>query len=111
MAEENLVRYEPHEKPTHLLSAGLGLQVTVMVITGIMLAPLIVGRGAGLEEGQISWLVFAAVVACGISTWLQATRIGIIGGGYLLFVGSNVAFVSVAISARGKKTLFIGSSN
>lgn len=99
MAEENLVRYEPHEKPTHLLSAGLGLQVTVMVITGIMLAPLIVGRGAGLEEGQISWLVFAAVVACGISTWLQATRIGIIGGGYLLFVGSNVAFVSVAISA------------
>ncbi len=99
MADENIVRYEPHEKPSHFLSAGLGLQVSVMIVTAIMLTPLIVGREAGLAAGQISWLVFAAVVACGLSTWLQASRVGIIGGGYCLFVGSNVAFISVAISA------------
>lgn len=99
MSDANLVRFEPDEKPAHLLSAGLGLQVTVMIVTGIMLTPLIVGREAGLGVEQTSWLVFAAVLACGISTWLQASRFGIIGGRNLLFVGSNVAFISVAISA------------
>ncbi|KRO77080.1 MAG: hypothetical protein ABS06_06145 [Methylophilales bacterium BACL14 MAG-120910-bin43] len=99
MSDNNIVRFEPDEKPAHLLSAGLGLQVTIMIVTGIMLTPLIVGREAGLGAGQISWLVFAAVLACGVSTWLQASRFGIIGGRNLLFVGSNVAFISVAVSA------------
>ena len=99
MSDETAVRFEPDDKPSHLLSAGLGLQMTVMIITGIMLTPLIVGREAGLPVAHINWLVFAALVACGISTWLQISRIGIIGGRYLLFVGSNVAFISVAISA------------
>ena len=99
MSDETAVRFEPDDKPSHLLSAGLGLQMTVMIITGIMLTPLIVGREAGLPVAQINWLVFAALVACGISTWLQISRIVIIGGRYLLFVGSNVAFISVAISA------------
>lgn len=99
MSKENQLRYERDEKPSHLLSAGLGLQVTIMIVTGIMITPLIVGREAGLPEGQISWLVFGALLACGFSTWLQISRIGIIGGRYLLFVGSNVAFITVAISA------------
>jgi len=102
MSNEEIVRFEPDDKPSHILSAGLGLQVTVMIITGIMLTPLIVGREAGLPLGQINWLVFAALLACGISTWLQINRIGIIGGRYLLFVGSNVAFITVAIAALDK---------
>src|SRR5210317_43553 len=99
MSDEQAVRFEPDDKPSHLLSAGLGLQITVMIVTGIMLTPLIVGREAGLPPGQINWLVFAALLACGFSTWLQISRIGIIGGRYLLFVGSNVAFITVAIAA------------
>lgn len=93
------VRYEPHEKPPHPLAAALGAQIVVLILTGIMLTPLVVGRTAGLAPQQISWLVFAALIACGISTWLQAMKIGRIGGGYALFVGSNVAFVSVSVSA------------
>ena len=45
MSKENQLRYERDEKPSHLLSAGLGLQVTIMIVTGIMITPLIVGRG------------------------------------------------------------------
>lgn len=93
------VRYEPHEKPPHALAAALGAQIVVLILTGIMLTPLVVGRTAGLDPQQISWLVFAALIACGISTWLQAVKLGRIGGGYALFVGSNVAFVSVSVSA------------
>ena len=99
MSSEGLVRYEPHEKPSHLLAAGLGAQVTVLIVTAIMITPLVVARAAGLDAGTTSWLVFAALLACGVSSWLQVSRIGIIGGGFVLFVGSNVAFVSVAVSA------------
>ncbi|MFM1886895.1 MAG: hypothetical protein RL026_2052 [Pseudomonadota bacterium] len=93
------VRYEPHEKPPHALAAGLGAQVVLLIIAGIMITPLVVARAAGLTAAETSWLVFAALLAAGLSTWLQMNRLGIIGSGYVLFVGSNVAFVSVATAA------------
>ncbi len=93
------VRYEPHERPPHSLAAALGAQIVVLIISGIMITPLTVGRTAGLDQAGINWLVFAAMIACGLSTALQALRIGIIGGGYAMFVGSNVAFVGVSVSA------------
>ena len=68
MSAENNIRFEPHEKPSHLLAAGLGAQITLLIVTGIMITPLIVSRTAGLDAGLTSWLVFAALLACGIST-------------------------------------------
>lgn len=93
------VRYEPHEKPPHALAAGLGAQVVVLMVTGVMVTPLVISRAAGLDASTTGWLVFAALFAAGISTWLQTSRFGSVGGGYALFVGSNVAFVSVCTSA------------
>src|SRR5690606_18426469 len=65
----------------------------------IMITPMVVSRSAGLDGGATSWLIFGALVAAGISTWLQVARIGIIGSGYVMFVGSNAAFISVAVAA------------
>lgn len=93
------VRYEPHEKAPHLLAAGMAAQTVILVLTGIMVTPLVVARGAGLSASDTSWLVFAALVAAGTSTWLQLLRKGPVGSGYTLFVGSNVAFVGVAVTA------------
>jgi hypothetical protein len=99
VATQHDVRFEPHERPPHLLAAGLGAQMVVLIVTGIMVTPLVVARAAGLDPATSSWLVFTALIASGIATWLQIGRIGRIGGGYVLFVGSNVAFVSVSVSA------------
>lgn len=93
------VRYEPDEKAPHLLAAGMAAQTVVLVLTGIMITPLVIARGAGLSEPDTSWLVFAALLAAGVSTWLQLLRKGPVGGGYTLFVGSNVAFAGVAVAA------------
>lgn len=93
------IRYEPHEKPPHQLAAALGGQVVALIVAGILVTPLTVARAAGLSPEQTSWVVFAALLAAGISTWLQISRIGVIGSGYVLFVGSNVAFVSVTTAA------------
>ena len=103
MADEegggHLVRYEPQEKAPHVLAAAMAAQTVVLILAGIMLTPLVIARGAGLNEADTSWLVFAALVAAGVSTWLQLIRKGPIGSGYTLFVGSNVAFVAVAVTA------------
>lgn len=99
MSTEHHVRYEPHEKPPHRLAAALGAQVVALIVTGILITPLTVARAAGLSAAETSWVVFAALLAAGLSTWLQISRIGRIGGGYVLFVGSNVAFVSVTTAA------------
>lgn len=93
------VRYEPQEKAPHLLAAGMAAQTVILVLTGIMITPLVIARGAGLSPVDASWLVFAALIAAGASTWLQLLRKGPIGSGYTLFVGSNVAFVGVAVTA------------
>lgn len=95
----HLVRYEPDEKAPHPLAAAMAAQTVVLILTGIMITPLVIARGAGLNEQETSWLVFAALVAAGLSTWLQLVRKGPIGAGYTLFVGSNVAFVAVAVTA------------
>jgi NCS2 family nucleobase:cation symporter-2/xanthine permease XanP len=98
-ADHHLVRYEPEEKAPHLLAAGMGAQIVLLILAGIMMTPIVIARAAGLNEADTSWLVFAALLAAGMSTWLQLMRIGPIGSGYTLFVGSNVAFVSVAVAA------------
>lgn len=99
MSDTSTVRYEPHEKPPHRLAAGLGAQVVALIVAGILITPLTIARAAELPPGETAWMVFAALLAAGISTWLQISRIGVIGSGYVMFVGSNVAFVSVATAA------------
>lgn len=96
---EHSVRYEPQERAPHLLAAAMAGQTVILILTGIMLTPLVIARGAGLNAEDTSWMVFAALVAAGLSTWLQLIRKGPIGSGYTLFVGSNVAFVAVAVTA------------
>jgi xanthine permease XanP len=98
-AAAHLIRYEPDEKAPQGLAAAMAAQTVLLILAGIMLTPLVIARGAGASDADTSWMVFAALVAAGVSTWLQLIRKGPIGSGYVLFVGSNVAFVGVSVAA------------
>ena len=110
------VRYEPNEKPPLLLSLGLGLQLAILCVAGIVLTPAIVIRAAGGTEAFLSWAVFASVAVSGISTLIQAVRFGRIGAGYVLLMGTSGAFIAVCITAIAEggpamlATLVIASS-
>ena len=93
------IRYEPDEKAPHPLAAAMAAQTVLLILAGIMITPLVIARGAGASDSDTSWMVFAALVAAGVSTLLQLIRKGPIGSGYVLFVGSNVAFVGVSVAA------------
>ncbi len=77
----------------------MGLQLAILCISGIVLTPAIVARAAGGTEIFLSWIVFAAVAVSGVTTILQAVRVGRIGAGYTLAMGPSGAFIAISITA------------
>ena len=96
------VRFEADENTPLPLTIGLGLQLAALAIAGIVLTPAIVVRAAGESAEYLGWAVFAAVVISGFTTILQARRLGRIGAGYVLMMGTAGAFIAVSITALAK---------
>ena len=65
----------------------------------MVLTPAIVVRAAGGSEAYLSWAVFAAVAVSGTTTVLQGVRLGRIGAGYVLLMGTSGAFIAVCVAA------------
>ena len=96
---QSAVRYEADDQPPALLAAGLGLQLAILTISGIVLTPLIVVQAAGGADAYLMWAVFGAVLVSGVSTILQAVRVGRVGAGYVLLMGTSGAFIAICITA------------
>ena len=54
-------RYQPDERPPPALALGLGAQLAVLSVAGIILIPTVVMRAGGASEDYLSWAVFATV--------------------------------------------------
>ena len=93
------VRYEPDERLSLSLSLGLGFQYAALIIGGIVLTPAIIVRAAGESETYLTWAVFTALAVSGITTVMQAVRVGRIGAGYPLLMGTSGAFIAVSVTA------------
>ncbi len=93
------VRYEADETPPLPLTVGLGLQLAILALGGIVLTPAIIVRAAGAGDAFLSWAVCAAVAVSGASTVLQALRVGRVGAGYVLLMGTSGAFIAVSVTA------------
>ncbi len=98
-SDRTSVHYQPDDKPPGPLAFGLGLQLAILTVAGVVLTPAIVIRAAGGSEGFLSWAVFAAVGVSGITTVVQAIRVGRVGAGYVLMMGTSGAFIAVCITA------------
>ncbi len=97
-ANEN-IRYEPDDRSPHPVSAGLGFQITAITLAPVAITVAIIARAADQSETYITWAVFAAVVVSGTVTILQAVRVGRIGAGHILVMGTSGAFIGVCITA------------
>ena len=100
MANENEnVRYEPDESPPPLIALGAGLQAAALIVAPVVLTVVIVARIAQQADGYISWAVFAALLISGLTTVLQAARVGRVGAGHVLIMGTSGAFIAVCVAA------------
>ena len=93
------IRFEPDERPPHLVAAGVGFQAAVVVLAPVVLGAVIIGRAGGQGAEYITWIAFAALVVSGVTTVLQAVRVGRIGAGHVLIMGTSGAFIAVCITA------------
>ena len=93
------VRYEPDERPPLPLTLGLGLQYAVLTVTSVVLTPAILIGAVGGSEAYLSWVVFAALLVSGATTVIQVARVGRVGSGYLLLMGTGSAFLAICLAA------------
>ncbi|MDZ4736001.1 MAG: solute carrier family 23 protein [Rhodospirillaceae bacterium] len=93
------VRYEVSDKPPHALSAALAAQTVMVILAGIVLTPVIVLRAGGVVEQFAAWAIFVALLVSGLCTMLQARPVWRFGAGYILFMGTSGAFISVGVTA------------
>ncbi len=90
---------DPEEKIPPPLALGLALQLAGLTLPGIVLIPTIVFRAAGESEAVLLWAVFVSLVICGATTMLQALRLGRLGAGHILSIGTSGAAIAVSIAA------------
>ena len=99
MSMSSRILYEPDERPPQVLAFGLGCQQAALCIASVVLTPVIVIRAAGGGEPYLSWAVFAALFISGLTTALQAVRLGSVGAGYPLLMGTSGTFIAVCVTA------------
>ena len=93
------LRYDVHERPPLLMAAGLGLQNALFVISGAIFLPIFM-RGQGLiDDGEAAFLVSATLLTAGLSTVVQVLRVGPVGSGFMLFMGTSGAFYAATMDA------------
>ena len=93
------VRYEADDRPPLGLNVGLAAQYAVLSLAGVVLTPVILISTAGGSEAYLTWAVFGALAVSGVATVVQALRIGRIGAGYILVMGSTSAFLPMSVTA------------
>lgn len=96
---EHHVRYEADDRPPFPLAVGLGAQYALISVAGVALAPTLMVSIAGGSDAYLSWAVCGALMVSGITTAIQARRLGRIGAGYILVMGTSSAFLAICISA------------
>lgn len=96
---ERGIRYEPEDRPPAAVTVGVGLQGALVMVAPMVIAVVIVSRIAGQPESFLSWAVFASLIVSGITTVLQAVKVGRIGAGHILIMGTSGAFIAVCVAA------------
>ena len=100
MAQENAtIRYEAHEACPPLTMLLTGFQLTVVLVALVVVPVVIIVRTAEQPEAYLTWTVFASLGICGITTILQALRVGRFGAGHILIMGTSEPAIAICLTA------------
>lgn len=108
MPDSQNLRYEAHENPPLLTSLGYGFQFSLIASVTLLVTPVVVANAAGKGGLYLTWMVFASLVVCGVSTLIQVRRLGPVGAGAVLpmFTAAfSIPFCITALVDGGPGTL------
>ena len=74
-------RYEADEAAPLRTTLGYGFQFSLLASASLLVTPVIVARASGRDDGYLMWMIFASLIAVGLSTLLQVRKLGALGAG------------------------------
>jgi xanthine permease len=104
--------YRLNDRPPWRAAALVGAQHVLAMFVGIVTVPLLVAAAVGLSREETAYLVSMALLASGLSTFIQVGGVGLVGSRLLAVQGTSFAFLLPLIQAgkAGGLPLMLGMS-
>lgn len=93
------LQYSADEHPPHLLSVGLAAQHVLFMLSGVVFLPILLLKTGRVSAEEVEYLAFVSILVSGITSLIQVVRVGPIGSGYVLFMGTSGAFIACTLDA------------
>ncbi|NHC35789.1 uracil-xanthine permease family protein [Scytonema millei] len=95
----NKLIYGLNDKPPFVEAVLAAMQHVLAIFVGIITPPLLIANALKLNPTDTSYVVSMSLFISGVSTFIQAKRIGPIGSGLLSIQGTSFSFLVPIISA------------
>lgn len=99
--------YQIEDKPPFSEAMFAGFQHLLAIFVAIITPPLIISRALNFSAETTGFLVSMALLASGISTFIQCRRFGPVGCGLLCIQGTSFSFIgalTASFAAKGDMT-------
>ncbi|KUO49227.1 MAG: uracil permease [Desulfitibacter sp. BRH_c19] len=93
--------YGVDDKPPLKEAIPLGLQHVLAMFAGNVTVPIIIAGVLGLTIGERAFLIQCAMLVAGLTTLVQANRIGPVGANLPIVMGTSFGFVPTSIAIGG----------
>lgn len=95
--------YQIEDKPPFKEAAFAGLQHLLAIFVAIITPPLIISQTLNFSAETTGFLVSMALLASGISTFVQCRRFGPVGCGLLCIQGTSFSFIGALTASFAAK--------
>ena len=99
VAQQNELIYQLEDRPPLKESLFAAFQHLLAIFVAIITPPLIIAGALKLDLETTGYLISMALLASGISTFIQFRRVGPVGCGLLCIQGTSFSFISPIIGA------------
>lgn len=99
MRATKVITHEPDDKCRPALVASVAFQGILLALVPTVATATLFAQVSGLGEQYLAWSILAAVAISGITTAVQAARLGRLGGGHLLMTGMAPSYIAAGLLA------------
>lgn len=110
MAANDHIRYEPEERVPPLLSINVAFQGVVLIVSNTVTFVVIFSAAFNDDGSYMTWAIVGALIVAGVATALHASKVGRLGPGHILLMGSGVPFLAACVLAVEQGGLALMSS-
>lgn len=110
MAVNDHIDYEPEDRVPPLLTLNVAFQGVVLIVSNVVTFVVIFSAAFNDDGSYMTWAIVGALIVAGVATALHASKLGRLGPGYVLLMGSGVPFLAACVLAVEQGGLALMSS-